>query len=187
MKPFILIGSSIMIIVILISAVAFINNKKQIPGKHVEVVLRDIGHQLLLSAKDSSSRVLPVKKLNETTYQISFQNDFGFISDTLINLVQRTFQKNALANDYIVNLRKCKQNETVFAFEINRQASDLTPCRGRTLEVGCYVIEIEFLKKNKFNFFWLLLLIIPLSFIGFYVKDTFRKKAAAASIVDNTD
>jgi hypothetical protein len=94
-----------MILVILISAVAFINNKNEIPEKHVEVVLRDLGHQLLLSAKDSSSRVLPVKKLNETTYQISFQNNFGFISDTLINLVQREFQKNALAKDYIVNLR----------------------------------------------------------------------------------
>ena len=187
MKPFILFGSSIMIIVILISAVAFINKKNEIPANHLEVVLRDIGHQLLLSAKDSSSRVLPVKKLKENTYQISFQNDFGFISDTLINLVQRTFQKNALANDYIVNLRNCKQNETVFAFEINSKTGDLTPCRGRKLEVGCYVIEIELLKKNKFNFFLLLLLIIPLGFIGFYVKDKFRKKEKAASIIDNND
>ncbi|MBM2835785.1 MAG: Helix-turn-helix protein [Candidatus Brocadiaceae bacterium] len=176
-----------MIIVILISAVAFINKKNEIPEKHLEVVLRDLGHQLLLTAKDSSSRVLPVKKLNENTYQISFQNDFGFISDTLINLVQRTFQKNALVKDYIVNLRNCKQNETVFAFEINNQTGDLIPCRGRTLEVGCYVIEIELLKKNKFNYFLLLLLIIPLSFVGFYVKDKFRKKEEAASIFDNND
>jgi DNA-binding winged helix-turn-helix (wHTH) protein len=187
MKPFILLGSSIMIIAILISAVAFINNKNEIPEKHFEVVLRDLGHQLLLTAKDSSSRVMPVKKLNENTYQISFQNDFGFISDTLINLVQRTFQKNALGNDYIVNLRNCKQNETVFAFEINNQTGDLTPCRGRKLEVGCYVIEIELLKKNKFNFFLLLLLIIPLIFLGFYMKDKFRKKEEAASIFDNND
>src|SRR4026207_367278 len=176
MKPFILFGSSIMIIAILISAVAFSSKKNEIPEKHLEVVLRDLGHQLLLSAKDSSSRVLPVKKLKENTYQISFQNDFGFISDTLINLVQRTFQKNALANNYIVNLRNCKQNETVFAFEINSETGDLTPCRGRTLEVSCYVIEIELLKKNKFNYFLLLLLIIPLSLVGYYMKDKFRKK-----------
>jgi DNA-binding winged helix-turn-helix (wHTH) protein len=187
MKPFILFGSSIMIIAILISDVAFINKKNEIPGKHVEVVLRDLGHQLLLTAKDSSSRVLPVKKLNDNTYQISFQNHFGFISDTLINLVQRTFQKNALAKDYIVNLRNCKQNETVFAFEINSHTGDLTPCRGRRLEVGCYVIEIELLKKNKFNFFLLLLLIIPLSFVGFYVKDKFRKKEEKESIFENND
>jgi DNA-binding winged helix-turn-helix (wHTH) protein len=176
-----------MIIAILISDVAFINKKNEIPGKHVEVVLRDLGHQLLLTAKDSSSRVLPVKKLNDNTYQISFQNHFGFISDTLINLVQRTFRKNALAKDYIVNLRNCKQNETVFAFEINSHTGDLTPCRGRRLEVGCYVIEIELLKKNKFNFFLLLLLIIPLSFVGFYVKDKFRKKEEKESIFENND
>ena len=176
-----------MIIAILISAVAFINKKNEIPAKHVEVVLRDLGHQLLLSAKDSSSRVMPVKKLNEHTYQISFQNDFGFISDSLINLVQRTFQKNDLANDYIVNLRNCKQNETVFAFEINSQTGDLTPCRGRTLEVSCYVIEIELLKKNKFNSSLLLLLLIPLSIVGYYMKDKFRKKEDTAPIPDNND
>jgi DNA-binding winged helix-turn-helix (wHTH) protein len=185
MKPFILFGSSTMIIVILIFALAFINKKNEIPEKHVEVVLRDLGHQLLLSAKDSSSRVLPVKKLNETTYQISFQNDFGFISDTLINLVQRTFKKNGLANDYIVSLRNCRQNETVFAFEINSQTGDLTPCRGRKLAVGCYVVEIDLLKNPRFNFFWLTLLIIPLSIVGFYVKNKFRKKEEKASVLSN--
>jgi DNA-binding winged helix-turn-helix (wHTH) protein len=187
MKPLALFGSSLLVIVILISAVAFINKKPEIPAKHVEVVLRDVGHQLLLTAKDSSSRVLPVKQLNENTYQISFQNDFGFISDTLIDLVQRTFQKNGLANDYIVNLRTCNQNETVFAFEINNQAGDLTPCRGRNLEVGCYVIEIELLKKTRFNSSLLLLLIIPLGFVGLYVKNRLRKKEENEPIADDND
>src|SRR5258708_27415401 len=124
MKPFILFGSSILIIIILISAVAFSNKNNEIPENHLEVVLRNIGHQLLLSAKDSSSRVLPVKKLNENTYQISFQNKFSFISDTLINLVEREFQKTALATNYIVSLKNCGQKETVFAFEINGQTGN---------------------------------------------------------------
>lgn len=187
MKPFILVGSSIIILVILIAAVAFASKKEEIPEKHIEVVLRDLGHRLLLSAKDSSSRVLPVKKLNETTYQVSFQNDFAFISDTLINLVQRTFEKNALANDYIVNLRNCKEAETVFAFEINSQAGDLTPCRGRSLAVGCYVLEIELLKNTRFKPFWLTLLIIPVGFVGFYVKNKFRKKEEKEPIIDAAD
>ncbi len=176
-----------MIILILIAAIAYNHKKIEIPEKHIEVVLRDVGHQLLLSAKDSSSRVLPVKQLNENTYQLSFQNDFGFVSDTLINLVQRTFQKNDLANDYIVNLRNCKQNETVLAFEINSQKDNLTPCRGRKLEVGCYVIEIEFLKKNRFTFFWWMLWIIPLGLVGFYVKNRFRKKEEKAPVLDTND
>jgi len=187
MKPFALFGSSIMIIVISISAGAFINKKNETPEKHLEVVLRNIGHRLLLTAKDSTSRVLPVKKLNENTYQISFQNDFSFVSDTLINLVQREFQKYAPATDYIVNLRNCKQNETVFAFEINRHTGDLIACRGRKLEKSCYVIEIDLLKPTQFNFFWLLLLIVPLALAGFYLKNRVHKKEEKESIVDNTD
>src|SRR5262245_53028638 len=105
MKPLTLIGSLILVIVILVTAAAFISKKQDIPEKHLEVVLRDLGHRLLLTAGDSTSRVLPVKKINENRYQISFQNDFAFISDTLINLVQREFQENAPGTDYIVNLR----------------------------------------------------------------------------------
>ncbi|MFZ4056484.1 MAG: helix-turn-helix domain-containing protein [Ferruginibacter sp.] len=187
MKRFILFGSSIIVVGILITVFAFNNKQQQIPPNHLEVVLRNIGHQLLLSAKDSSSRVMPVKKIDEHKYQISFQNDFGFISDTLINLIQRTFQNNAQSKDYIVNLRSCNQKEAVFAFEINSHTGDLTPCRGRKLEVGCYVIEIEFLQKAQFNFFWLLLLIIPLSIVGFYMKDKFLKKEVPASIFDNNE
>jgi hypothetical protein len=186
MKPLTLVASSFIAIVILIAALAFINKSNVIPEKHIEVVLREFGHQLLLSAKDSSSRVLPVKKLNENTYQVSFQDHLGFISDTLINLVQRTFQKNALAKDYIVNLRSCKQNETVFAFEINSHTGDLTPCRGRKMDVGCYVIEIELL-RNTFNAYWLLLFIIPFTFLLIYLKGKLRKKEQYRSVAGNSN
>lgn len=188
MKPFMLIGFSTVILVILATAAAFISKKdEKIPEKHLEVVLRDLGHRLLLTAGDSTSRVLPVKKINENTYQISFQNDFSFVSDTLINLVQREFQENAPATDYIVNLRNCKQNETVFAFEINKKKGNIIACRGRKLEVSCYVIEIELLKPTQFNFVWLLLLIIPLAIVGLYAKNKFGKKEERESIPDNTD
>lgn len=176
MKPFILFGSALMIIVTLITGFAFINQKNDLPEKHVEVVLRTIGDELLRTAGDTSSRVLPVKKINESTYQIAFQNQFGFVSDTLINLVQRTFKQHALAKDYIVNLRNCKQNETVFAFEINSQAGDLTPCRGRKLDIDCYVIDIELLKKESFSILWLGLLVIPLAVVGYYVRNRFKKR-----------
>ncbi|MCF6407290.1 helix-turn-helix domain-containing protein [Chitinophaga filiformis] len=187
MKPFTLFGSSIIIIFILIFAVASINKKDEISEKHLEVVLRYIGHRLLLSAKDSSSRVLPVKKVNGTTYQLSFENKFSFASDSLINLVQREFQKTDLATNYIVNLKNCEKKETVLAFEINGRAGHLTPCRGRRLAVSCYVIEIELFKRNNFNSLWLLLVPIPLGFIGFYVKDKFRKKEGKESIANNND
>ena len=187
MKPFMLFGSSLMIVLVLIAALAFINTKSEIPEKHVEVVLRTIGHQLLLSAKDSTSRVLPVKKSAENTYQISFQHEVGFLSDSLINIVHRAFQNTALAANYIVNLKNCEQKQTVLAFEMNSKTGDLTPCRGRTLEVGCYMIEIELLRANTFNFRWLWLLIIPLIVAGFYLKGKFQKEEPKESVPDSTD
>ena len=187
MKSFILFAASIVCTGILIFAVASGSTKNEIPQKHIEVVLRDIGHRLLLSAKDSSSRVLPIKQLNENTYQISFQNNFGFIADSLINIVEREFQRNALAKDYIVNLRSCEQKETVFAFEINNQAGNLTPCNGRKLAIGCYIVEINLLKPASFNFLWLLLLIIPLGVVGFYFKNRVTKNKEQAPISNTTD
>ncbi|HMU47363.1 MAG TPA: helix-turn-helix domain-containing protein [Chitinophagaceae bacterium] len=187
MKPLTLVGSSILVLLILIFAVAFINKNDEVPEKHVEVVLRNVGHQLLLAAKDSSSRVLPVKKFKDNIYQLSFQHDFSFISDSLINLVQREFKKTGLATNYIVSLKNCEKKETVFAFEINDQAGDLKPCRGRKLEVGCYVVEIDLLKKTQFNFLWLTLLVIPLSLVGFYGIKKIRKKEEEEPVVDNND
>lgn len=187
MKPITLFGSSIIIIAILIAAAAFINKNHYIPEKHIEVVMRNLGHQLLLTANDSTSRVMPVNKINDNAYQISFQKDFAFVSDTLINLVERTFQKGNLPTDYIVSLKNCKLNETVFAFEINNQTGDLRGCRGRQLEVDCYVIEIDFLKTDSFKPIWLLLLILPLGLVGVYVKKASRKPEVAEPIIDTND
>jgi len=69
-----------------------------------EVLLRRIGHELLLQSGDKTSRVLPVKKIAENEYQISFENALTFQPDSLVNLTKRVLAKDPLANDYIVNV-----------------------------------------------------------------------------------
>jgi DNA-binding winged helix-turn-helix (wHTH) protein len=147
-------------------------------------VLRDIGHQLLLHAKDSTSRVLPVKKINDNTYQISFQNNFVFIPDTLINLVHRQLEKYHLPREYMVSVQDCQQKETIFVYEVSAKTGNLIPCTGREQETGCYLIQIEFLKTKQIDFSWLLLLLIPLCFIGYYLKAKFRKKEKNEQPID---
>lgn len=71
------------------SAVTLINKKDEIPDNHSGVVLRNLGYQLLRTAKDYTIRVLPVQKITQNTYQISCHNNFSFISKTLINLVRK--------------------------------------------------------------------------------------------------
>src|SRR5580765_2916268 len=65
-----------------------------------EVLLRRIGHEILLQSGDSTSRVLPVKKIAENEYQISFENDLTFQPDSLVNTTQRLLAKDPLARDY---------------------------------------------------------------------------------------
>lgn len=46
-----------------------------------EVLLRRVGHEILTRSGDSTSRVLPVKKVAQNEYQISFENPFSFQPD----------------------------------------------------------------------------------------------------------
>lgn len=142
-------------------AMAFVKTKDEQPAKHLEIVLRTIGHEVLLHSSDSTSRVLPVRKLDDNTYLISFENSFGFNPDTLMHIVHRELAKTDRRDGYTVSVNECVQNQTIFAYEIDHTNGDLTPCRGREQKKGCYVIEISFINKSTFHYGWLLLLLLP--------------------------
>lgn len=148
--------------------------------KHLTVVLRDIGHQLLLHAKDSSSRVLPIKQINENTFEIAFQSKFTFVSDTLIALVHRRLKSTNLPTEYIVNVIDCGNKELIFAYEVSKKTDSILPCLGRQQDVGCYLIQIEFLRAETLAFSNYLLLLIPLGLIGFILKSNFVKDKSVA-------
>ena len=59
-----------------------------------EVILRRIGHEILLQSGDSLSRVLPVKKITENEYQISFENEITFQTDSLVNTTPHLLAKD---------------------------------------------------------------------------------------------
>ncbi|HEY4061928.1 MAG TPA: winged helix-turn-helix domain-containing protein [Puia sp.] len=155
-------------LVMLTLAIAFVKKENDQPDKHLEIVLRSIGHQVLLHSKDSTSRVLPVETVNETTFRISFENSFGFTPDTLMNIVHQQLAKTDKSGDYIVSVNECYQNKTIFAYEVNTATGDLKPCRGRVQKKGCYVIEISFPVKRSFNYGWILFVFILLAFAWFY-------------------
>ncbi|RYY58149.1 MAG: winged helix family transcriptional regulator [Chitinophagaceae bacterium] len=161
---------AVLAVCIVVIAMAFANRKTDQPDKHLEIVLRNIGHQLLLRSKDSTSRVLPIKSVNKNTFQISFENSFGFTPDTLMKLVHQQLAKTDYPGDYTVSVNECVRNQTVFAYEINSADGNLTPCRGRELKKDCYTIEISFLPKEGFNYAWLLLALVPLALLGFYLN-----------------
>ena len=168
MKRFYYFLVAILSVTLTVFTMAFVNAINEHPDKHLEIVLRNIGHQVLLHSKDSTSRVLPIETVNENTFRISFENSFEFTPDTLMNLVHQQLAKTDRPGDYTVSVNECYQNRTIFAYEVNKARGDLKPCGGRKLKKGCYVIEISFLAKKSFNYGWLLLAFIPVVFGGLY-------------------
>lgn len=165
-------------------AMAFMKKENEHPDKHLEIVLRNIGHQVLLHSKDSTSRVLPVKTVNDNTYRISFENSFEFTHDTLISIVDQQLAKTDRPGNYTVSVNECDQNQTIFAYEVNKARGDLKPCRGRQQKKGCYVIEISFPAKKSFNYGWLLLAFIPVVFAGLYFARRRNRISASQELID---
>lgn len=114
-----------------------------------EVLLRRIGHEILLQSGDSTSRVLPVKKIAENVYQISFENELTFQTDSLVNTTQRLLGKDPFANDYVVNVLNCGNSSVAYGYAISKnKKDDIVACIGRRQPVACYMINIKF-KPNS--------------------------------------
>jgi DNA-binding winged helix-turn-helix (wHTH) protein len=110
-----------------------------------EVLLRRIGHELLLQSGDSTSRVLPVKKIAENEYQITFENELTFQTDSLINTTQRLLTKDPLVYDYVVNVLNCDNSSIAYGYAISKnKKDDIVACKGRKQPKACYRINIKF-------------------------------------------
>ncbi|MBS1933912.1 MAG: winged helix-turn-helix transcriptional regulator [Bacteroidetes bacterium] len=110
-----------------------------------EILLRKIGHEILLQSGDSTSRILPVKKIAENEYQLSFENAFTFQPDSLVNTTRRLLAKDPLANDYVVKVLNCSDASVAYGYAISKnKKDDIVACGGRRQPIGCYMINIKF-------------------------------------------
>ncbi len=150
-----------------------------------EVLLRRIGHEILLQSGDSTSRVLPVKKIAENEYQISFENAFTFQPDFLVKTTQRLLAKDPLANDYVVNVLNCANASVAYGYAISKnKKDDIVTCIGRRQPIGCYMINIKFkptgIATAKNGYF--LGTMLSLAFIGFiFLRSVKPRKALPGS------
>ena len=147
-----------------------------------EILLRRIGHELLLQSGDKTSRVLPVKKIAENEYQIRFENEFAFQTDSLVNITQRLLAQDPLARDYVVNVVNCGNTNVAYGYAISKnKKDDIVPCKGRKQPKACYVINIKFkplgiyTAKNKY---FLVGGLSFLAFVGFIFFRSAKPKAA---------
>ncbi|MGB8195310.1 MAG: winged helix-turn-helix domain-containing protein [Chitinophagaceae bacterium] len=152
-------------------------------------MLRRIGHEILLQSGDRTSRVLPVKKINENEYQISFENAFTFQPESLVNITRRWFAKAPHARDYVVNIMNCGNSTVAYGYAIsNNKKDDIVACIGREQPRACYMINVKFKRtgintaKNRYLLGSLSLLAVA----GFIFLRPVKPKRALPEVQDTT-
>ena len=110
-----------------------------------EVVLRRIGHEILLQSGDSTSRVLPIKKIAENEYQIRFEKELSFLPDSLMSITRRFLDNGPLSSNYIVNVLNCDNSSIIYSYAISKnKKDDFVTCSKRRQPKACYRINIKF-------------------------------------------
>ncbi len=125
------------------------NTPDELDEKHREILVRSVGHNLLLHAGDSTSRVLPANSVGDNIYELEFENQFAFKPDTLVNIVRKNLATEDSLSNFLVNVFDCQTNEMVYGFEIRPKYSDIEPCLGRSQPRACYRIQITFFNKSE--------------------------------------
>lgn len=189
-KGMYLFGFSLLLFISVICAAFSMNNSDDFAIARREVLLRRIGHELLLQSGDSTSRVLPVKKIAENEYQIRFENELTFQPDSLVNTTQRLLAKDPHARDYVVNVLNCGNTSVAYGYAISKnKKDDIVACMGRIQPKACYIISIKFkptgltIAKNKY----LLGGLSFLAFVGFIFLRSSRPRRTLPEEDKHTD
>lgn len=110
-----------------------------------ELLFRKIGHEVLLQAGDSTSRVLPIQKIAANNYSIRFEKEFSFQPDSLVNIITKALANSNFSEDYVVNVFNCDGTSVQFGYAITRnQKNDIIACSGRIQPKSCYLINLKF-------------------------------------------
>src|SRR5687767_11961324 len=128
---------------------------RDLEAKQVNLLIRQLGHRLLLQAGDSTSRVLPVTQVKGGTFLLKFEKEFVFNHDSLMRLSHVLLPKKQFPSGYTVTVHDCNKGGIVYGFQLNNTSPDILACSGRSEPAGCYTIEFTFpdfyqnTKQNK--------------------------------------
>ncbi|GLR17461.1 hypothetical protein GCM10007940_20760 [Portibacter lacus] len=140
----------------------------------VKIALRDAGNKLLLTNQDSTSRVLPITKIGNNRYQLSFQNTLSIQPDSLVSIMESSLAKLGIPEHYRVEVLQCEDSEVAYSYEMMSVIDNSEiPCAERDLPDACYILQVRFLNgPDLVSITYLILLAIVILSFGF----AFRKK-----------
>lgn len=182
------IKKSFLILLVSLSCCVFAQtNNSNYSSEKIKIVLRQIGNELLLLNKDSTSLILPVQELQDNSFQISFQKKLSFEPNQLVAIVKNNFKKLDFPNNYRVQVLQCIDDEVAYSYEVSENLEKtIIPCSDRILTNQCYHIQIRFLdkekkKKNLMYYYIFIPLILGFLYREFFLKNENKDKNAGVS------
>ena len=147
----------------ILSAIVLLAYENEVKTSFTKIALRDVGNKLMLANQDSTSLILPVHKMEESKYQLSFEKPLSIEPDKLVYIVAQSFKKANLPNQYQIEVKQCEDLEVAYSFmQFPNQEKSMIPCSGRFLPQKCYTIEVRFFEKaiaSSNKLIWIVLLI----------------------------
>lgn len=173
----------ILLLVIIFSCSRIENDKF---SERVKISFREVGNQLLLSNKDSTSLILPIKAITPLKYRLSFQKNLSFSPDSLVTVIHKNFEKSELPNHYRVEVLQCTGDEVAYSYQMSaNEDKTIIPCISRELPFECYYIEVRFINDSVSIFpREIILLVFGFITIGFVVFCIFRRKKASEKRIE---
>lgn len=152
----------------------------------IKIVLREVGNQLLLSNRDSTSIILPVVQVTQDKYQLSFEKELTFLPDSLVAILDKNFEKAGLSKNYIVEVLRCEDQQVSYSYEMNMHwDKTIVPCSGRQVPEACHTIEVAFVKEpatlSSRNIVVVLLVAGTIGFLVFRFRESLKKEKTVSS------
>ena len=117
-------------------------------SERTKIALRDAGNTLLLSIKDSTSLIFPVKELDSKHYQLTFSQPLYFEPGALVNSIEESFKTMRIVENYRVEVLQCRDGEVAYSYQMSAEEEQtIFPCAGRYLPEACYSIQIKFINR----------------------------------------
>ncbi len=114
-----------------------------------KIAIREIGSNLLLDNRDSTSLVMPIKKLKENEFELSFQEDLSISPEILFSATKTAFIRSNITSEYITEVIDCDMQEVVYSYQSKGALEhNLVSCEGRKLLYSCYTIRFIFISAE---------------------------------------
>lgn len=136
------------VFLIFLFALVVPNTQAQNTDQEIKVTLRTVADEFLLQLGDSTSRILPIEKVDHR-YAIHFEKEFEYVPASLLYATFVVLEEHPDRGSYIVEVETCSSHEVVHSFKVNiRDNDNMGPCQERELPKDCYVFYFTPIDEN---------------------------------------